>query len=80
MSERASDARARASTDTQHTKALRMHNTARDALAIHHAAGTRAEATYYITLARHPSAHPGAPTMSPRHRTLVNCNPPSQRA
>ena len=67
MSERSSDVRARASTDTKHTKALRTHDTAR-----HHAAGTRAEATYYPALARHPSAHPGAPTMSPRHRTLVN--------
>ena len=77
MSERSSDVRARASTDTKHTKALRTHDTARDELAIHHAAGTRADATYYAALARHPSAHPGAPTMSPRHHTLVK--PHSQR-
>ena len=80
MSERPSDVSARANTDSYHTKSLRTHDTARDALAIHHAAGTRAEATYYPTLARHPSAHPGAPTMSPRHRTFVNCKPNSQRA
>ncbi len=80
MSERSSDVRARASTNTKHTKALRTHDTARYKHAIHHAAGSRAEATYYAALARHPSVHPGAPTMSPRHRTLVNCNPHSQRA